>query len=273
MEQASQGCNDGARKSGRRESEIPWAQDFSPAWDVNRLMPQRAPAKAEPWQSSWCKCGMSISSPARHTCTPRSLAPSCPSSQPWHPGPASPCVIPMMVLAQSRGAREQPAPWQGTQHQWSRTQHQPARPPAGVRNRVGAEPTPEWFWLSQVYDMEHTFFSHGEKKKIVMEIDPLARTETFRSGNGSEEILEIHDFKNVSAAGFGPGTLPAVLQRDWRDPLGHHGIAGASPRMICFCVRESNSQMQTLWGCSQRKGDVYLRKLPPVFNSGAVQFQ
>ncbi|KFP09806.1 Tenomodulin, partial [Egretta garzetta] len=49
---------------------------------------------------------------------------------------------------------------------------------------------------SQVYDMEHTFFSHGEKKKIVMEIDPLARTETFRSGNGSEEILEIHDFKN-----------------------------------------------------------------------------
>ncbi|KFQ99737.1 Tenomodulin, partial [Opisthocomus hoazin] len=48
----------------------------------------------------------------------------------------------------------------------------------------------------KVYDMEHTFFSHGEKKKIVMEIDPLARTETFRSGNGSEEILEIHDFKN-----------------------------------------------------------------------------
>ncbi|XP_061301505.1 tenomodulin isoform X2 [Pezoporus flaviventris] len=48
----------------------------------------------------------------------------------------------------------------------------------------------------KVYDMEHTFFSHGEKKKIVMEIDPLARTETFSSGNGSEEILEIHDFKN-----------------------------------------------------------------------------
>ncbi|NXN00612.1 TNMD protein, partial [Sylvia borin] len=46
----------------------------------------------------------------------------------------------------------------------------------------------------QVYDMEHTFFSSGEK--IVMEIDPLARTETFSSGNGKEEILEIHDFKN-----------------------------------------------------------------------------
>ncbi|XP_009578628.1 PREDICTED: tenomodulin, partial [Fulmarus glacialis] len=59
-----------------------------------------------------------------------------------------------------------------------------------------SKPTPVWFCPSQVYDMEHTFFSRGEKKKIVMEIDPLARTETFRSGNGSEEILEIHDFKN-----------------------------------------------------------------------------
>ncbi|TRZ06196.1 hypothetical protein HGM15179_020911 [Zosterops borbonicus] len=49
--------------------------------------------------------------------------------------------------------------------------------------------------LVQVYDMEHTFFSNG-KKMIVMEIDPLARTETFSSRNGSEEILEIHDFKN-----------------------------------------------------------------------------
>ncbi|KFV70220.1 Tenomodulin, partial [Dryobates pubescens] len=57
----------------------------------------------------------------------------------------------------------------------------------------------KYLWNStprKVYDMEHTFFSHGEKKKIMMEIDPLAQTETFRSGNGSEEILEIHDFKN-----------------------------------------------------------------------------
>uniref|UniRef100_A0A674JKA2 Tenomodulin n=1 Tax=Terrapene triunguis TaxID=2587831 RepID=A0A674JKA2_9SAUR len=52
------------------------------------------------------------------------------------------------------------------------------------------------FFKKIIYDMEHTFFSHGEKKKILMEIDPLTRTETFRSGNGREEILEIHDFKN-----------------------------------------------------------------------------
>lgn len=52
--------------------------------------------------------------------------------------------------------------------------------------------------LFQTYDMEHTFYSNGEKKKIYMEIDPVTRTEIFRSGNGTDETLEIHDFKNVS---------------------------------------------------------------------------
>ncbi|KAH0631027.1 hypothetical protein JD844_004494 [Phrynosoma platyrhinos] len=47
-----------------------------------------------------------------------------------------------------------------------------------------------------IYDMEHTFFSNGEKQKIFMKIDSLARTEIFQSGKGSEEVLEIHDFKN-----------------------------------------------------------------------------
>jgi hypothetical protein len=46
--------------------------------------------------------------------------------------------------------------------------------------------------------MEHTFYSNGEKKKIYMEIDPITRTEIFRSGNGTDETLEVHDFKNVS---------------------------------------------------------------------------
>lgn len=52
--------------------------------------------------------------------------------------------------------------------------------------------------FSQTYDMEHTFYSNGEKKKIYMEIDPVTRTEIFRSGNGTDETLEVHDFKNVS---------------------------------------------------------------------------
>ncbi|XP_077921451.1 tenomodulin isoform X1 [Halichoerus grypus] len=55
------------------------------------------------------------------------------------------------------------------------------------------------FWPEtpkKTYDMEHTFYSNGEKKKIYMEIDPVTRTEIFRSGNGTDETLEVHDFKN-----------------------------------------------------------------------------
>ncbi|XP_060612367.2 tenomodulin [Anolis sagrei] len=48
----------------------------------------------------------------------------------------------------------------------------------------------------KVYDMEHTFFSNGERQQIFMKIDPLAGTEIFQTGKGSEEVLEIHDFKN-----------------------------------------------------------------------------
>lgn len=153
-----------------------------------------------------------------------------------------------------------------------------------------------WFCPFQVYDMEHTFFSHGEKKKIVMEIDPLTRTETFRSGNGSEEILEIHDFKNVSEQGLwgkpcpdpisllgvvgmlygspwlpngmGPSgclkcnmCFPVQLQWEQEDPLGCCGVAGARSRMVLFCIRESNPHVQTTWAYSQRTGDVCLRKL------------
>ncbi|MBZ3869579.1 Tenomodulin [Sciurus carolinensis] len=55
------------------------------------------------------------------------------------------------------------------------------------------------FWPEapkKTYDMEHTFYSNGEKRKIYMEIDPMTRTEIFRSGNGTDETLEVHDFKN-----------------------------------------------------------------------------
>lgn len=198
--------------------------------------------------------------------SPHSLASSCPTPHPGCLGAASPCTTQMIALSQSK---EPSSPMAGCSAPGSGTQQQPTCPLATLLNWVGTEATPVLFWPSQVYNMEHTFFSHGEKKKIVMEIDPLARTETFRSGNGSEEILEIHDFKNVSAAGFVPGTLPVVLQQDKWDPLGCRGVAGARPGM----VRGNHVHMQPLWGCSQRKGDVCLQKLPPVFNSGVVQFQ
>lgn len=32
----------------------------------------------------------------------------------------------------------------------------------------------------------------------LMEIDPVHRVEIFRMGNDTDEILEVHDFKNVS---------------------------------------------------------------------------
>ncbi|XP_077164730.1 tenomodulin [Paroedura picta] len=48
----------------------------------------------------------------------------------------------------------------------------------------------------KIYGMEHTFLSQGEMQKILMKIDPVRRTEIFQTGKGSEEVLEIHDFKN-----------------------------------------------------------------------------
>uniref|UniRef100_A0A6J0UAW2 Tenomodulin n=1 Tax=Pogona vitticeps TaxID=103695 RepID=A0A6J0UAW2_9SAUR len=56
-----------------------------------------------------------------------------------------------------------------------------------------------YFWKQspqKIYSLEHTFFGNGEKQKIFMKIDSLARTEVFHTGEGSKEVLEIHDFKN-----------------------------------------------------------------------------
>lgn len=110
--------------------------------------------------------------------------------------------------------------------------------------------------------MEHTFFSNGEKKKIVMEIDPLARTETFSSGNGSEEILEIHDFKNVSVA-----ARPETLQQGWGDPAGHcEQVPGL------FNPASGRARPRHTGDALKGKQMCYLRQLPPVFNRGVVQF-
>ncbi|XP_053555374.1 tenomodulin [Bombina bombina] len=47
----------------------------------------------------------------------------------------------------------------------------------------------------KVYDAEYKFFSNGEKTTVLMEIDPQNKIETFWSKNGTEEAVEIHDFK------------------------------------------------------------------------------
>ncbi|XP_063169828.1 tenomodulin [Candoia aspera] len=56
-----------------------------------------------------------------------------------------------------------------------------------------------YFWKpapKKIYELEHAFLSNMEKQKILLKIDPFAWTETFQTGKGSEEVLEIHDFKN-----------------------------------------------------------------------------
>ncbi|MEE6496389.1 hypothetical protein FKM82_002340 [Ascaphus truei] len=48
----------------------------------------------------------------------------------------------------------------------------------------------------QIYDVEYKFFGNGEKTTVLMEIDPVNRIETFRTENGTDEVVEIHDFKH-----------------------------------------------------------------------------
>ncbi|MBN3302029.1 TNMD protein, partial [Amia calva] len=48
----------------------------------------------------------------------------------------------------------------------------------------------------QVYDMQYKVMLDGVETESLMEIDPGHRIEIFRTGNGTEEVLEIHDFKN-----------------------------------------------------------------------------
>uniref|UniRef100_A0A8C5WCH6 Tenomodulin n=1 Tax=Leptobrachium leishanense TaxID=445787 RepID=A0A8C5WCH6_9ANUR len=48
----------------------------------------------------------------------------------------------------------------------------------------------------KVYDVEYKFVSDGEKTRVLMEIDPQNKIETFRTENGTGEAVEIHDFKH-----------------------------------------------------------------------------
>uniref|UniRef100_A0A673CGQ8 Tenomodulin n=1 Tax=Sphaeramia orbicularis TaxID=375764 RepID=A0A673CGQ8_9TELE len=50
--------------------------------------------------------------------------------------------------------------------------------------------------LGKVYDHQYKAVVDGVETDSMMEIDPGQRIEIFRMGNGSEEVLEVHDFKN-----------------------------------------------------------------------------
>lgn len=54
------------------------------------------------------------------------------------------------------------------------------------------------FMCLKVYDHEYRAVLDGVETESVMEIDPAHRIEIFKMGIGSDEVLEVHDFENVS---------------------------------------------------------------------------
>uniref|UniRef100_A0A674ADK6 Tenomodulin n=1 Tax=Salmo trutta TaxID=8032 RepID=A0A674ADK6_SALTR len=50
--------------------------------------------------------------------------------------------------------------------------------------------------LGKVYDQHYKAVLDGMETDSIMEIDPTHRIEIFRMGNGSNEVLEVHDFKH-----------------------------------------------------------------------------
>lgn len=49
----------------------------------------------------------------------------------------------------------------------------------------------------QVYDHQYKAVLDGMETESMMEIYPAQRIEMFKMGNGTDEVLEVHDFKNV----------------------------------------------------------------------------
>ncbi|KAF0039880.1 hypothetical protein F2P81_008115 [Scophthalmus maximus] len=54
--------------------------------------------------------------------------------------------------------------------------------------------------LGKVYDHQYKALLDGIETESMLEIDPGQRVEIFRIGNGNEEVIEVHDFKNVDEA-------------------------------------------------------------------------
>uniref|UniRef100_A0A4W5R0D3 Tenomodulin n=1 Tax=Hucho hucho TaxID=62062 RepID=A0A4W5R0D3_9TELE len=50
--------------------------------------------------------------------------------------------------------------------------------------------------LGRVYDQHYKAMLDGMETDSIMEIDPTHRIEIFRMGNGSNEVIEVHDFKH-----------------------------------------------------------------------------
>ncbi|XP_024138753.2 tenomodulin isoform X2 [Oryzias melastigma] len=50
--------------------------------------------------------------------------------------------------------------------------------------------------LGKVYEHEYKAVLDGVETDSVMEIEPYQRTEIFKMGNGTQEVIEVHDFQN-----------------------------------------------------------------------------
>ncbi|XP_061690918.1 tenomodulin isoform X3 [Syngnathoides biaculeatus] len=53
--------------------------------------------------------------------------------------------------------------------------------------------------LGKVYDHQYKALLDGVETTSLMEIDPIRQMEIFRIGNGSQEVLEVHDFKHPAS--------------------------------------------------------------------------
>lgn len=53
-----------------------------------------------------------------------------------------------------------------------------------------------------MYTYEYKAVLDGVETDSMMEINPAKQLEILKVGNGSEEVLEIHDFRNVSVVGL-----------------------------------------------------------------------
>lgn len=62
-------------------------------------------------------------------------------------------------------------------------------------------------YLFQVYNVHYTMSINGKVQDGSMEIDAGNNLETFKTGSGSEEAVEVHDFQIVSTA---TGSLAAL---------------------------------------------------------------
>nr|XP_033802415.1 tenomodulin isoform X1 [Geotrypetes seraphini] len=75
-----------------------------------------------------------------------------------------------------------------------------------------------WRWPPEkIYNAEYKFFSDGEKMTVFMEISPLSRTETFWMENGTDKVVEIHDFKNGITGIFLVGFQKCFIKNQIKD--------------------------------------------------------